>query len=47
MVRSSIRIGLGRTTTTEQVDVAAEAIIAAVRSLRAARSGAVRAASRA
>ena len=43
-VRSAVRIGLGRGTTTEQVDVAAERIVAEVRSLRAARSGAVRAA---
>ncbi len=46
-VRSSLRIGLGRTTTTEQVDVAVERIVAAVRSQRAARSSAVRAATRA
>ena len=38
-VRSSIRIGLGRTTTAGQVDLATEHIVAAVRSLRAARSG--------
>jgi len=43
-VRSSVRIGLGRGTTTEQVDVAAERIVTEVRSLRAARSSAVRAA---
>jgi len=43
-VRSAVRIGLGRGTTTEQVDVTAERIVAEVRSLRAARSSAVRAA---
>jgi cysteine desulfurase len=41
-VRSSIRIGLGRTTTIEQIEVAAERILAGVRSLRTARSGGVR-----
>jgi cysteine desulfurase len=46
-VRSSIRIGLGRTTTAEQVDVATEQIVAAVRSLRAARSGSLSATNRA
>lgn len=35
VVRSSIRIGLGRGTTREEIDVAAVAIIAAVRALRA------------
>lgn len=42
-VRSCVRIGLGRSTTTEQVDLAAERIVAEVRSQRAARSSAVRA----
>ena len=46
-VRSSIRIGLGRTTTAGQVDLATEHIVAAVRSLRAARSGSLSATNRA
>jgi cysteine desulfurase len=46
-VRSAIRIGLGRTTTTESVDLATEHIVAEVRSLRAARSGSLQAAPRA
>ena len=43
-VRSSVRIGLGRGTTAEQVDLAAERIVAEVRSQRAMRASAVRAA---
>ncbi len=43
-VRSSIRIGLGRGTTTEQADRAAERIVAEVRSQRAARASAAGAA---
>jgi cysteine desulfurase len=39
-VRASIRIGLGRGNTVEEVDVAGERIIAAVRALRAARGDA-------
>ena len=39
-VRGCVRIGLGRGTTTEQIDVAAERIIAEVRAQRAARSSA-------
>ena len=41
-VRSCVRIGLGRGTTTEQIDVAAERIVAEVRAQRAARSSAPR-----
>jgi cysteine desulfurase len=36
-VRASVRIGLGRGTTVEEVDTAAERIVAAVRGLRAQR----------
>ena len=36
-VRASVRIGLGRATTVEEVDVAAQRIVAAVRGLRAQR----------
>jgi cysteine desulfurase len=46
-VRGCVRIGLGRGTTTEEIDVAAERIIAEVRAQRAARSSAPAPASRA
>ncbi len=46
-VRSSIRIGLGRATTSEQIDVVAERIVTAVRAQRAARSSALRTSTRA